>query len=65
MTNRQPTLLEVLHPNCFKEHPLRARVTRTVRQPDIDKFEEMEAQNQTKRRAVPQRATQRDVALAA
>lgn len=43
--NRRPlTLIEVLQPRSFKATPERARVTRTVVQPEIDSFELLEAQ---------------------
>jgi hypothetical protein len=43
--NRRPlTLIEVLQPQCFKSTPERSRVTRTIVQPEIDAFEQQEAQ---------------------
>ncbi|MDP1605555.1 MAG: hypothetical protein Q8L93_02750 [Rhodocyclaceae bacterium] len=44
MNTRRLTLIEVLQPQCFKTTPERSRVTRTVVQPEIDSFEQMEAQ---------------------
>lgn len=38
-----PSLMEVLQPRHFPAHPKRAAVTRTVRQPEVDKFGEFEA----------------------
>jgi hypothetical protein len=43
MNRRRLTLIEVLQPQSFKTTPERSRVTRTVVQPEIDTFEEMEA----------------------
>ncbi len=45
MNTRLPTLIEVLYPPSFASHPLRARVTRTVVQPEFDAFEEAEVEN--------------------
>ncbi len=43
--NRRPlSLIEVLQPQCFKATPERSRVTRTIVQPEIDTFEQQEAQ---------------------
>ena len=39
MMSRQPTLIEVLEPPRFKANAARAKVTRTIRQPDMDEFE--------------------------
>ncbi len=44
MNRRRLTLIEVLQPQCFSATPERARVTRTILQPEIDAFELMEAQ---------------------
>lgn len=44
VNHRRLTLIEVLQPQSFKTTPERSRVTRTIVQPDIDTFEEMEAQ---------------------
>lgn len=44
MNRRRLTLIEVLQPQCFKTTPERSRVTRTIVQPEIDSFEQMEAQ---------------------
>ncbi len=41
---RRLTLIEVLQPRSFKATPERSRVTRTIVQPEIDAFEQMEAQ---------------------
>jgi len=43
MNRRRLTLIEVLQPQCFKTTPERSRVTRTIVQPEIDAFEQMEA----------------------
>jgi len=42
MNTRRVTLLEVLFPRCVKSNALRAKVTKTVIQPDIDAFEQAE-----------------------
>jgi hypothetical protein len=44
MNRRRLTLIEVLQPQCFNATPERSRVTRTIVQPEIDAFEQMEAQ---------------------
>jgi hypothetical protein len=44
MNRRRLTLIEVLQPQCFTTTPERARVTRTILQPEVDAFELMEAQ---------------------
>lgn len=42
--NRRPiSLIEILEPKILPPTPERARVTRTIVQPEIDAFEEMEA----------------------
>jgi hypothetical protein len=43
MKHRPITLIEVLQPQAFQGTPERARVTRTITQPEIDAFEQMEA----------------------
>ena len=43
MKTWQPTLVEVLKPRAFAPHPRRAAVTRTIRQPEIDELERLEA----------------------
>jgi len=43
MNRRRLTLIEVLEPQSFKATPERSRVTRTIVQPEIDSFKEMEA----------------------
>ncbi len=43
MNRRRLTLIEVLQPQSFKTTPERSRVTRTIVQPEIDSFEQMEA----------------------
>jgi hypothetical protein len=45
MNRRRLTLIEVLEPRSFKATPERSRVTRTIVQPEIDSFEEMEAKS--------------------
>lgn len=52
MNNRQPTLAEVLRPRYFQPNSQRAAATRTVLQPDIDKFEQAQAADESA--AVPQ-----------
>lgn len=47
MNRRRLTLIEVLEPQCFKTTPERSRVTRTIVQPEIDAFEQMEGQTGT------------------
>lgn len=44
MNTRRLTLIEVLQPRAFGVTPERARVTRTILQPEVDAFEQMEAQ---------------------
>jgi len=43
MKSRSLSLIEVLQPRPFRDTPERARVTRTIVQPEIDAFEQMEA----------------------
>jgi hypothetical protein len=45
VNHRRLTLIEVLQPQSFKTTPERSRVTRTIVQPEIDAFEQMEAQS--------------------
>lgn len=40
-TRSQPTLMDILRPRAFRDNAKRAAVTRTIVQPDIDKFEAM------------------------
>ncbi len=47
MKTWQPTLVEVLKPQAFAPHPRRAAVTRTIRQPEIDELERLEALTKT------------------
>ncbi|MDP3036353.1 MAG: hypothetical protein Q8N07_01370 [Rhodocyclaceae bacterium] len=57
MNRRRLTLIEVLQPQCFKTTPERSRVTRTIVQPEIDSFEQMEAQaSATEKSAAERRA---------
>jgi hypothetical protein len=44
MNRRSISLIEVLQPRAFQATPERARATRTIMQPEIDSFEQMEAQ---------------------
>lgn len=44
MKRRPLTLIEVLQPRPIQATPERARVTRTVIQPEVDSFELLEAQ---------------------
>ncbi len=46
MNRRRLTLIEVLEPRCFHATPERSRVTRTIVQPEIDSFEQIEAQSE-------------------
>lgn len=43
MNRRSISLIEVLQPRAYQVTPERARVTRTIMQPEIDSFEQMEA----------------------
>lgn len=43
MKIRPLSLIEILQPRAFCNTPERARVTRTIVQPEIDAFEQMEA----------------------
>lgn len=43
MKIRPLSLIEVLQPRAFGNTPERARVTRTIVQPEVDAFEQMEA----------------------
>lgn len=38
-TRPQPSLMDILYPRAFRDNAKRAAVTRTIVQPDIDKFE--------------------------
>ncbi len=58
MNTRRLTLIEVLQPQCFKTTPERSRVTRTVIQPEIDSFEQMEAQAGRRSEAISAQVTQ-------
>lgn len=40
-TRPQPSLMDILRPRAFRANAKRAAVTRTIVQPDIDKFEAM------------------------
>lgn len=55
MLSKQPTLIEVLDPPRFKSNAARTKVTRTIRQPDMDEFERRAklAAEQTARRLLP------------
>lgn len=44
MTRRHVTLIEVLQPPSFCSTPERSRVTRTIVQPEVDAFEQQEAE---------------------
>lgn len=52
MNRRRLTLIEVLEPRSFKTTPERSRVTRTIVQPEIDSFEEMEAKTVSTEKSV-------------
>lgn len=43
MQRRRLSLIEVLQPRSFRDTPERTRVTRTIVQPEIDAFEQLEA----------------------
>lgn len=43
MNRRSISLIEVLQPRAYQVTPERARVTRTIMQPEVDSFEQMEA----------------------
>ena len=43
MNSRSLSLIEVLQPRAFQVTPERARVTRTIMQPELDTFELLEA----------------------
>ncbi|MDP3033012.1 MAG: hypothetical protein Q8N33_13140, partial [Rhodocyclaceae bacterium] len=45
--------IEVLQPQCFNNTPERSRVTRTIVQPEIDTFEQMEAQANATDKSAP------------
>lgn len=44
MNRSRLTLIDVLQPRSYSTTPERSRVTRTIVQPEIDSFEQMEAQ---------------------
>lgn len=46
MYRRHLTLIEVLQPQSYRSTPERSRVTRTIVQPEIDSFEQREAEMQ-------------------
>lgn len=46
MYRRHLTLIEVLQPQSYRSTPERSRVTRTIVQPEIDAFEQREAEIQ-------------------
>ncbi|MCX8085879.1 MAG: hypothetical protein N3C63_03145 [Rhodocyclaceae bacterium] len=48
MNRPQPSLIEILQPRVFQVTPERARVTRTIVQPEIDAFEQREAEEAKK-----------------
>jgi hypothetical protein len=50
MTRRHLTLIDVLQPQSFRNTPERSRVTRTIVQPEIDVFEQQEAETQEHRK---------------
>lgn len=39
MKCRQPTMIDVLQPRRVKANAARTKVTRTIRQPELDEFE--------------------------
>lgn len=52
MNRRRLTLIEVLEPRRFQGTPERSRVTRTILQPEVDAFEQREAQMAAKKSAL-------------
>lgn len=42
--NRKLTLIEVLQPRSFRDTPERLKATRTIMQPEVDAFEQREAE---------------------
>jgi hypothetical protein len=65
MKHRPITLIEVLQPRAFQSTPERARVTRTITQPEIDAFEQMEANATQGKSALGGRRTTKLAAQAA
>jgi hypothetical protein len=53
MNHRRLTLIDVLQPQAFGVTPERARVTRTILQPEVDAFEQMEAQAAAREKSAP------------
>ena len=53
MNHRRLTLIDVLQPQAFGITPERARVTRTILQPEVDAFEQMEAQSAAQEKSAP------------
>ena len=53
MNKHQPTMMDVLCPQYFQANALRERVTRTILQPEIDKFEQLEAELEQSSRQAP------------
>ena len=43
MTTKNPSLIEILYPHRFPSHPKREEATRTILQPEIDRFEQAES----------------------
>ncbi|MCX8016826.1 MAG: hypothetical protein N2690_02815 [Rhodocyclaceae bacterium] len=65
MNRPQPSLIEILQPRCFQVTPERARVTRTIVQPEIDAFEQREAERAAKKSApAGRRASSAELACA-
>lgn len=62
MNEYRPTLMEILQPRHFQGNPKRAEATRTVLQPEIDKFEQFEAEMAAGKLMMPQRAPNRAAA---
>lgn len=58
MNRKSISLIEVLQPKAFRITPERARVTRTIVQPEIDSFELMEAQVATSKGKLAQEMRQ-------
>ncbi len=53
MKRKSVSLIDVLQPKHFQVTPERARVTRTIMQPEIDSFEQMEAQTLGRGKSTP------------
>jgi len=65
MNRSRLTLIDVLQPRSYAATPERSRVTRTIVQPEIDVFEQMEAQETPSGKSAPagRRAGRQEQAL--